>query len=288
MVPLSLLFIISPTALFRESIELPLHCFVVAHCPAQPQRSSHKMPPFRPIPPTPLPRPFSNSSPRAAPTPPSSRSSPSPQGFIVPRVPPPNCPLHVTAGPDGPELPRVSDSPLAVDDERVTRLIKFRLTPGAKCRHCHTMHLECDFSESGLPCPSCAVLGMSDCDFTDADYFLLNIADRRDQRFHDERRSLVAAVRENRLSPSLFDREYERSCAWFYSEAQGAITRFLLNCRATHNLAIRGYHTLAAASDDTGLLSRLLALGVEFNLHPSVLHILTERLQTVVLERIGQ
>lgn len=63
---------------------------------------------------------------------------------------------------------------------------------------------------------------------------------------------------------------------------------FQLNCRATHNLAIRGYHTLAAASDDTGLLSRLLALGVEFNLHPSVLHILTERLQTVVLERIGQ
>lgn len=66
------------------------------------------------------------------------------------------------------------------------------------------MHLECDFSESGLPCPSCAVLGVSDCDFTDADYFLLNIADRRDQRFHDERRSLVAAVRENRLPPSLF------------------------------------------------------------------------------------
>lgn len=67
-------------------------------------------------------------TPRAAPSPPSTRSSPSPQGFIVPRVPPPNCPLHVTAGPDGPELPRVSDSPLAVDDERVTRLIKFRLT----------------------------------------------------------------------------------------------------------------------------------------------------------------
>jgi hypothetical protein len=26
----------------------------------------------------------------------------------------------------------------------------------------------------------------------------------------------------------LSDREYERSCAWFYSEAQGAITRFLV------------------------------------------------------------
>jgi hypothetical protein len=28
---------------------------------------------------------------------------------------------------------------------------------------------------------------------------------------------------------SLSDREYERSCAWFYSEAQGAITRFLVH-----------------------------------------------------------
>ncbi|KAF8216909.1 hypothetical protein K438DRAFT_1925898 [Mycena galopus ATCC 62051] len=181
------------------------------------------------------------SSPRAAPTPPSSRSSPSPQGFIVPRIPPPNCPLHVTHTPDGPQLPRVSDSPLPIDDDRVSRLIQFTLTAGSSCTSCYTAGLECDFTEAGIPCPCCVVLGVPNCDFIDPDFFLHNLADRRDQHFHDECWALCAFVRENCLLPCLFECEYERSCEWFYSVAHGAITRYLYNCKASHEMAVRGY-----------------------------------------------
>jgi hypothetical protein len=124
------------------------------------------------------------------------------------------------------------------------------------------------------------------CDFTDPDFFLRNLADRRDQHFHDERRALCASVRENRLSPSLFEREYERSCEWFYSAAQGAITRYLYNCKATHEIAVRGYARLAAASTDPGMLSRLLALGTEVCLHATVLHTISERVRALFLARI--
>jgi hypothetical protein len=157
-----------------------------------------------------------------------------------------------------------------------------------------------------------------DGDFGNKDFFLLNLADRCDQRFYDARRSLCNTICENRLSPSLLGTSQSLLVlelpliSFFLSFRPGirallrlvllrsprcnhALPRtffflllfliadcsFQLNCRATHNLAVHGYHSLATASDDMGMLSHLLSLSTEFNLHP------TDRLQTIILERIA-
>jgi hypothetical protein len=74
------------------------------------------------------------SSPRPAPAPngPASvrshHSSPPPEGFVVPQIPPPNCPFRVTRDTHGHRrLPLVSENPLPVDHERVMKLIKYRV-----------------------------------------------------------------------------------------------------------------------------------------------------------------
>jgi hypothetical protein len=138
---------------------------------------------------------------------------------------------------------------------------------------------------------------------------------------HDERAVLCAAVRDNYLAPSQFgtspclpvfpysadlllEREYERASAWFYSAAQGAITRFLVryfpsffahfwlswlqvNCHATGGLALRGYQCLAESSTDAALLSRFLTLGHDAHIHPSVLQVVADRLQSMFFSLLG-
>ncbi|KAJ7860721.1 hypothetical protein B0H14DRAFT_3621641 [Mycena olivaceomarginata] len=223
--------------------------------------------------------------PRPAPLPPSSSSSRSarstPEGFVLPVIPPSDDPLVVTQDARGrPQLPRVSDSPLHVDDGRVLKLAKYHPMIVPKCASCAEMGVNCSFSEAGIPCPPCAVLGIPDCDWSDPFWLMENLQRCRDLYLLDERDTLVKSVQDNRLAPSLFDREFERVQAWFYSGAQGAISRFLINSHATHGLALRGYRSLAAASTDPSLLLRFLSLGTEAHIHPSVLEVVTERVQS--------
>ncbi|KAJ7165431.1 hypothetical protein C8R43DRAFT_1122154 [Mycena crocata] len=221
--------------------------------------------------------------PRPAPPPPSvaSQSSRStPEGFVLPVIPPINDPLVVTYDTGGHRvLPHVSDTPLAVDDGRVTRLVEHHPMITPKCANCAELCVPCQFSEAGVPCPPCSVLGIPDCDWANPFWFIENLQRCRDLYLLDERTSLVKSVKDNRLPPSLFEREFERAQNWFYSGAQGAISRFLINTRATRDVAVRGYQSLAAASTDPSVLLRFLALGVDTRVHPAVLGVVAERLQ---------
>ncbi|KAJ7176297.1 hypothetical protein C8R43DRAFT_1197922 [Mycena crocata] len=191
--------------------------------------------------------------PRPAPPPPSvaSQSSRStPEGFVLPVIPPINDPLVVTYDTGGHRvLPHVSDTPLAVDDGRVTRLVEHHPMITPKCANCAELCVPCQFSEAGVPCPPCSVLGIPDCDWANPFWFIENLQRCRDLYLLDERTSL------------------------------GAISRFLINTRATRDVAVRGYQSLAAASTDPSVLLRFLALGVDTRIHPAVLGVVAERLQ---------
>ncbi|KAJ7442986.1 hypothetical protein FB451DRAFT_1296469 [Mycena latifolia] len=223
--------------------------------------------------------------PRQAPLPPpsvahSARSTP--EGFILPVIPPANDPLIVTRDSHGHrQLPHVSDAPLSMDDGRVLKLVQHQPMIIPKCANCAEMGVDCSFSEAGIPCPPCSVLGIPDCNWADPFWFIENLQRCRNLFLLDERDALVKSVNDNHLSPSLFDREFKRAQSWFYSGAQGAISRFMLNSRATRDIAVHGYHSLAAASSDPSVLLRFLSLGVETRIHLLVLQVVTERLQLI-------
>ncbi|KAJ7447836.1 hypothetical protein FB451DRAFT_1558567 [Mycena latifolia] len=232
---------------------------------------------------------FSAPRPAPLPSPRSSRSSPPPQGFVVPPIPPRDCPLSIIIDEAGHRrLPLVSGNPLPVDHERVRKLVRHRLDITAKCANCAEMAIDCEFFEAGVPCPPCVVLGIPDCQFADPHDFMLNLRHRRDAHFLHEREVLCAAVRDNQLAPSLFEREYEHACSWFYSAAQGAISRFLINCHSTGQLAFRGYQALAASSTDASMLSRFLSFGHDARIHPSVLRAVVDRLQVLFLPHLEE
>ncbi|KAJ7436544.1 hypothetical protein FB451DRAFT_1417403 [Mycena latifolia] len=228
-------------------------------------------------------------SPRPAPTPPSSSiSSESPQGFVLPSIPPRDCPLVITVDDAGHQrLPAVSNNPLPLDHDRIRKLIRHRADVSAKCANCAEMAIDCQFYEVGVPCPPCAVLGIPDCQFADPYYFMFNLADRRDAYLVRERDVLCAAVCDNHLAPSRFECEYEHASAWFYSAAQGAIGRFLINSHATAELASHGYRALAASSTDPSFLSRFLSFGSDAHIHPSVLCFAADRLHALFLALLG-
>ncbi|KAJ7306271.1 hypothetical protein DFH08DRAFT_944856 [Mycena albidolilacea] len=232
-------------------------------------------------------------APRPAPAPPvsslgSSNSSPSPEGFIVPHIPPPNDPVRVIRDARGHwQLPHLSEMPLHVDHRRVNRLMKYRIHVNAKCSSCAELGVDCEFGETGLPCPPCNVLGVPYCTFADPDFFMENVGHTRNTFLYEECSALCTAVHNNQLPPSSFDREYTKAQSWFYSTAQGAITRFTLNHRATDGLALRGYRALASSATDTGLLTRFISLGFETHLHPLVLQVVTDRLQAIFLALLG-
>ncbi|KAJ7664840.1 hypothetical protein B0H17DRAFT_1143519 [Mycena rosella] len=229
----------------------------------------------------PLLYPISHSVPLVPPPPPPSASSRStPEGFILPTIPPIPDPLVVIRDSRGHRvLPDVSLMPLPVTDGRVTKLVESHPMVVPKCANCAEMGVDCTFSEAGIPCPPCAVLGIPNCDWTDPFWLMENLRRCRDLYLRDERDELVQSVKDNRLPASLFDREFERAERWFYSGAQGAITRFLLNSYATRDLALHGYRALAASSTDASTLLRFLALGVETHVHPVILQAVGARLQ---------
>ncbi|KAJ7152924.1 hypothetical protein C8R46DRAFT_1120773 [Mycena filopes] len=214
-------------------------------------------------------------SPRPAPSPPSSSGSESTlEGFVYPRIPPPDCPLKITLDPSGhPVLPCVSESGLPPSNSRCIKLTKTR----------SELAIPCDFSESGSPVLPVHGTGYPDCVYADPWCFMATLSRERDIYLADERQGLFNAVKDNRLSPSVFgDAEYQRGLSWWYSIAQGAIDRFLINCSATNGLAFRGYEALAQASTDAGHLLRFLALGHDAHIHPSVLGVVTDRLQALI------
>ncbi|KAJ6553131.1 hypothetical protein B0H19DRAFT_1295757, partial [Mycena capillaripes] len=217
------------------------------------------------------------------PSPPSSRSACStPEGFVLPVIPPVHEPFVVAIDSHGHrQLPRVSDAPLSVDDHRVLKLVRDIPVVAQKCYDCAEKAIDCSFTEAGIPCSPCAILGMPDCRWSDPHWFMEHLRRKRDHYLLEERDALVMSVRENRLAPSLFQREFERAQSWFYSGAQGAISRFLVNSHATHDIAVRGYHALAAASTDPATLLRFLSLGSETGIHPIILQLVAERVQAL-------
>ncbi|KAF8190676.1 hypothetical protein K438DRAFT_1763125 [Mycena galopus ATCC 62051] len=213
----------------------------------------------------------------SVPAPASHSTSSSPEGFVIPAIPPVHDPLVVTRDAHGHrQLPHVSNTPLHVDDSRVLKLVQPRPMIVAKCLDCAEKAINCSFMEAGIPCPPCAVLRIPDCTWSDPFWFIENLQRSRDQYLLDERDALVKSVQEGRLAPSLFEREFERAQGWFYSGAQGAISRFLLNSQATRDTAVRGYHALAAASTDPATLLRFLSLGSDTGIHPLVLQVVAE------------
>ncbi|KAJ7140795.1 hypothetical protein C8R44DRAFT_726513 [Mycena epipterygia] len=216
--------------------------------------------------------------------PPSVRSaSIIPEGFLLPRIPPSDDPLVVTEDEHGvPQLPCVSKSPLDVVNNRVRKLVQYNAMVTPKCASCAEMGVSCSFTEAGIPCPPCSVLGIPDCRWADPYWFAESLRTCRDAYLNDERDELVKSVQESHLSPSLFEREFERAQCWFYSGAQGAISRFMLNSRATHEIAVRGYNALAASSSDPSTLLQFLTLGFKTQIHPIVLQVVTDRLHSFI------
>ncbi|KAJ6592456.1 hypothetical protein B0H19DRAFT_1087868, partial [Mycena capillaripes] len=103
-----------------------------------------------------------------APSSKSSSSGSSIEGFVLPLIPPLNDPLRVVIDHHGHrQLPRVSGNTLPVDHERVISLSRYQVNVTAKCASCAELAIECEFSESGIPCAPCAVLAIPDCDFAD-------------------------------------------------------------------------------------------------------------------------
>ncbi|KAJ6540940.1 hypothetical protein B0H10DRAFT_2245124 [Mycena sp. CBHHK59/15] len=226
------------------------------------------------------------SSPRPAPLPTSmsSRSSPSPQGFIVPQIPPRDCPLSITIDDAGHRrLPLVSSNPLPPDHERVRKLIRHRLDITAKCANCAELAIDSEFFEAGVPCPPCAVLGIPDCQFADPYDFMMNLRNRRDAHFlHEPRSSVLLFATTNLPLPS--------SNASTNMLPHGSTPRHkaLLADSCTGRLAFRGYQALAASSTDASLFSRFLAFGHDARIHPSVLRAVADRLQlsTILLTSV--
>ncbi|KAJ7902589.1 hypothetical protein B0H14DRAFT_2555128 [Mycena olivaceomarginata] len=211
-------------------------------------------------------------------TPASCSAGSTPEGFVLPVVPPANDLLVVTRNAHGHRrLPHVSDSPLGVDDGRVLKLVQHHPMVVPKCANCAEMAVECTFTEAGIPCPPCSVLGIPDCDWVDPFWFIENFQHCRDLYLLDECNELVKSVKDNCLTPSLFEREFECVQSWFYSGAQGAMSQFLINSHATRNVAVQGYQSLAATSTDPTLLLCFLSLGAETQVHPLVLQVVAER-----------
>ncbi|KAJ6626050.1 hypothetical protein B0H10DRAFT_1942193 [Mycena sp. CBHHK59/15] len=183
----------------------------------------------------------------------SARSTP--EGYLLPVLPPTDDPLVISRDAHGHrQLPRVSNMPLPVDDARVVKLVEHQLMIMPKCSNC---------AEMGVAYPF---------------WFMENLQRQRDLFLLDERDALVKSVNDNRLSPSLFAREFDRAQSWFYCGAQGAICRFMINTRATQHIAVRGYQALAASSTDPAPLLCFISLGVKSHVHPLVLQVVAERL----------
>ncbi|KAJ7476354.1 hypothetical protein B0H11DRAFT_2235107 [Mycena galericulata] len=212
----------------------------------------------------------------------SARSTP--EGFVIP-IPPSsdNDPLFVSYDAAGHRvLPSVSDTPLDVLDSRVTRLVQVHPMVIPKCANCAEQGIPCSYYEAGVPCPPCTILGIPECDWADPFWVLEHLRRSRDSYFCTERDALVKSVKENRLPVSLFEYEFGTRMSWFYSSAQGAINRYLLNSRATRDIGLRGYKALAASTFDTSTLLRFITLGVETHVHPRVLQAITERVQDLL------
>ncbi|KAF7338807.1 hypothetical protein MSAN_02203400 [Mycena sanguinolenta] len=204
-------------------------------------------------------------SPRPAPPAPS--PSDDIQGFVVPVIPPPDCPLHMVATPDGLHLPRVSANAHPPTHRRVPALNYLPCQSRGASRH---------------PLPSVRSFRHSRLSLRRSRRLPLSSQASPDAVFRDERTALVNAVHDNHLPASLFAWEYGRATAHFYSAAQGAIDRFIINYNATHRLSLRGYRALANATTDAGLLSRFMALGAETQVHRSVLQVVANRLLSII------
>ncbi|KAJ6521381.1 hypothetical protein DFH09DRAFT_1097828 [Mycena vulgaris] len=234
----------------------------------------------------------------------SARSNSPSLGIVIPSIPPPSCLLSITVDEAGHRrLPAISNNPLPLNHKLVWKLIRHRADISAKCVNCAKMAIDCEFYEAGVPCPPCAVLSIPDCTFADPYDFMFNLANRRDAHLIRERDVLWAAVRDNHLAPSQFstffpplipysanlfpEREYEHASAWFYSAAQGAISRFLLNSHASAKLVFHGYQALAVSSTDPSFLSHFLAFGSDAHIHPTVLRLTADCLHTLFLSLLG-
>ncbi|KAJ7110552.1 hypothetical protein C8R44DRAFT_743024 [Mycena epipterygia] len=214
---------------------------------------------------------------------PSASTRSTPEGFVLPRIPPNPDPLHVTVDTNGRyRIPVLSHKPLPVHDRRVTAIIRHFGPYSPKCSNCLELCVACEPSEHGIPCASCILLGIPDCEHADFSHFFDSVRRDRDASFVEDRDALVRRVESNQLPHSRFEREFAKAAAWFYSAAQGALDRFLLNVRATRDIAINGYRALAASSNHPATLLRFILLGLETRVHPAVLHVVGSRAQDLI------
>ncbi|KAJ7025499.1 hypothetical protein C8F04DRAFT_1191392 [Mycena alexandri] len=226
-------------------------------------------------------------APRPAPRPqgprhPGTYPSPPPETLFLPTIPPADCPLHLSEDDHGNILlPRVSHRSVGADHDHAIQLCRTQLEGNPKCSNCMEMEIDCQFWEAGIPCPSCAILGIPDCSNASPQRFIDTLVYCRDQHFYKERQILSALVRDDMMTPAKFEREYAETAKSYYAVIQGALSRFAINSAATAGLAQQGYQDLAASSNDASLLSRFLTLGTEAHIHPSILRAVSARLQSL-------
>ncbi|KAK7016826.1 hypothetical protein R3P38DRAFT_2635464 [Favolaschia claudopus] len=202
--------------------------------------------------------------------------------FVYPIVPPPDDPFVLLH--DG-TLPRVSRNPLPPNHERVETLTKYRARV-YKCANCAEGALCCRFDEAGKSCGPCAARGVPDCCFTEPGFLLDNLVARRDRYFNYERVTLANAVHAGSLHPSRFNIEYERAGAFFYSAAQGAINRFLMNSSTTKDLVYGGISDIMSSSDDPTFIIQFLSFSHD-KMHPRISLLAVERLHAVLTSCIS-
>ncbi|KAF8146199.1 hypothetical protein K438DRAFT_2028373, partial [Mycena galopus ATCC 62051] len=160
-----------------------------------PHAEEGQVPFIHPCPAPPLPTPLSSCS-----------ACSTPEGFVLPAIPPHNDPLFVVLDLHGHrQLSRLSNTPLHVDDHRVLKLVQDVPVIGQKCYNCAEKAIEYSFMEAGIPCPPCAVLGIPDCRWSDPHWFMKSLHRKCDNYLLEERNELMKSVQENHLTPSLFN-----------------------------------------------------------------------------------
>ncbi|KAJ7782931.1 hypothetical protein B0H16DRAFT_1709762 [Mycena metata] len=226
--------------------------------------------------PRPVPRPCDASRPQ------DTYPSPLPEFLVLPSIPPPDCRIYLSADDHGNTiLPRVLIGSIGADHDIAIRLCRTQVEGEQRCANCVEMDISCQFWEAGIPCPSCAILGIPDCANASPSRFINVLVRARDQHMLREHDMLATLVRDGHMTPTKFEREYAETEHHYYSVVQGALSCFAINSSATKSLVFQRYRDLANSSNDAALLARFVTLGTEAHIHPSILRTVSKRLATL-------
>ncbi|KAK7062308.1 hypothetical protein R3P38DRAFT_2597356 [Favolaschia claudopus] len=203
-------------------------------------------------------------------------------GYVLPAIPP-DVEILVM-GRDSQNhrhMPTVSERPAAVDSPQVLALMVYSAEPGCACFPCGENGVGCNRPEAGIGCFPCVSLANPSCDRADPEVFLANLRHARDGYLHIHRSRLANDVDTGILTAANFANQYQDVLDYWYSGAQAAITRYLINAHNFNALTFRGYRQIFAASTSVEALSQFIHFAYIARIHPSVLELAAERLKEI-------